>query len=364
MPKVITTNLPVISTEILYECCICLEKRKTITQPCMMDTHRICISCITKIVKSIPISETNPDLCCQYPFSECEYIYPKSFLRNVLKERYIIYKIAKDVYTYNDFCTMYCPSCSNLLIFEDELQEESVYECIYCFKKHCYTCQKQNSCELSSCVYCDGFYNTNPNSKNNFFYKKIKDRANLSDYFLRNFEITPEIACEQIVEKTKTMTVECPVCTASVFRTEQCNGLTHCHVEICFSCGEFTKIGEKLKDHWSARGHGCPRWETDPVYKKYIPNYCCQEGVCYSHGLGDCIDSNHEKGKQDLNEFKKKQYVYHSLKSLLPRIRYSVINILPENVKCYLPSPGTWDHLDCNNNSDDYRNHFLPPGKY
>lgn len=356
--------LPVISNNLSFECCICLENKITISQPCMMDTHRICMSCITRIVKTMPISRSNPEICCQYPYSSCDYVYSKNFIRNVLKEKYIIYKIAKDVYTYYDYSTFYCQSCSKLLVIDEPIEEDKIYECIYCFKRHCSTCNRENTSNSEYCITCDGFCNINPMEKNLFFYKAIKDRTTLADYFLSNEEITPHLVIEQLIEKLKSITVKCPVCTSSIFRTEKCNALKHCHVEICFSCGQFSKIGEELLDHWSARGHGCPRWETDPIFKKYIPNYICEEEKCYSHISGECSEKTHESGIDSLNEFKKQQYVYHSLKSLLPRIRYKVLSIFPEQYKKYLPSDNTWDNFDCNTNYDRIRTHILPPGNY
>jgi hypothetical protein len=134
--------------------------------------------------------------------------------------------------------------------------------------------------------------------------------------------------------------------------------LKHCHTEICFSCGAFSGVGMSLGDHWSAIGRGCSRWSTDPVVKKLEPSYECVDGVCYSHGSGDCSMKDHSVGRNSYNEFKKRQYVYHSLKSLIPRIRYQVIGLMNEEQKKYLPGDVSWDYLDNGCNTLDNR-HYI-----
>lgn len=359
--KSYSITLPIISNNLSFECCICLENKITVSQPCMLDSHRICISCITRIIKTMPISQDKPDIFCQYPYSQCDYVYSKSFIRNILKDKYIIYKIARDVYTYYEYFTVYCQNCSKLLVIDEEIENEKIYECIYCFKRYCYTCGNENLTDSEYCDICDGFNTINIYEKNKFFYREIKDRENLADYFLKNDEIDSSLALQQISDKMKSVTVKCPICTSSLYRTEKCNALMHCHVEICYSCGQFSKIGEKLMDHWSARGYGCPRWETDPIFKECVPLYKCEEEKCYSHMSGECKEKSHEIGRESLNEFKKQQYLYHSLKSLLPRIRYKVISMLPDNLKKYLPPDNLWDNLDCNTKYIRIRNHVVSP---
>jgi hypothetical protein len=213
------------------QCCICLENTALINQPCGIRTHRICKTCITRIIESMPISVNSPSICCQYPYSTCEFAYSKPFIRNILKEKYPIYKLATDSYTYNDYSTGYCPSCESLLVFEDDIDYSEIYDCVYCLKSFCFGCKKESSIEITNCNICSGFNIINPYTFNYFFYKK--DRNSLTDYFYLNIEVDPEEACKQLLEKIEDLSVRCPVCITPVQRSEQCNALKHCHVEIC-----------------------------------------------------------------------------------------------------------------------------------
>jgi disulfide oxidoreductase YuzD len=330
-----------------FECCICLENKHTIKQPCYKQEHRICTSCIFKIIRSIPISKEKPKICCQYPYEECKVEYSDIFVKSVLKDRYDIYRFAKDSYMYPDYMIEYCPGCENLLVFDEDLEYNHVYECLYCFKSYCYTCGMKSDKKEGLCKNCKRFDNINPYANNYFFYKNVLNRKNQADYFCINKDINVLDACGQIVEKLKTGSVNCPCCITPLQRSEQCNALSHCHIEICFWCGKFSKIGQTLYDHWSARGKGCIRWNSDPGMNNYLPSYSCVEGVCYSHRIGDCTDEAHKKGKEFYYEFKKKLFVYHALKSLLPRIRYEVISYLPLEYRKYLPKYITFDEMDC-----------------
>lgn len=362
MPKDTTKMIPRQVTSRHTECCICLVKKATINQPCGLTAHKICVSCITKIIETIPISQESPEIHCQYPFTNCEYTYTKAFIKTILKDRYPIYKLAKDMYTYKDYSVNYCPGCRKILVFDEDIEEAHVYECIYCFRAYCFTCRMESSQIDGQCEKCCNFYNINPLALNRFFYKD-KPRKTIADFLYINSQIDCEEACKQITERVTNITVKCPICTTPLSRSEQCNSLKHCHTEICYNCGEFSNIGDDLGDHWSARGHGCPRWESDPAFKTFTPDYTCVEGECYSHSNGDCRNPTHTSGKHSYNEFKRSQYVYHSLKSLLPRIRYKLIEMLPENVRNYLPRAVTWDRLDCNSEYDDIRNHIVPPSE-
>jgi hypothetical protein len=305
----------------------------------------------------MPISVNSPSICCQYPYSTCEFAYSKPFIRNILKEKYPIYKLATDSYTYNDYSTGYCPSCESLLVFEDDIDYSEIYDCVYCLKSFCFGCKKESSIEITNCNICSGFNIINPYTFNYFFYKK--DRNSLTDYFYLNIEVDPEEACKQLLEKIEDLSVRCPVCITPVQRSEQCNALKHCHVEICYICGKFTEIGKEHEDHWSARGLGCARFESDPIYSQLTPSYKCKEGLCYSHNMGDCKDPTHSFGKDDNNLFKRKQYVYHALKSLLPRIRYKVIDLLPDSMQDYIPSAEVFDYIDCNQGYEDTKDYMV-----
>lgn len=350
MPKVLTKKKDHLEPQHpiqLFECCICLDKKETINQPCGLNSHRICKPCITSIIKKIPISEANPNIPCQYPFGDCDKVYGKTFIKTILKDAYPLYKLARNSYLYSNYVTDYCPGCDSLLVFEPEIDYEMVYECAFCEKWYCFKCKTESLDECISCAKCTGYDNINPHGQNFFFYKEEK-RENITDFFYVNSQIDPKTACNQLVQKLTEVAVRCPVCITPIQRSEQCNSLRHCHVEICSNCGTFSKIGGELSDHWSARGHGCARWESDPIYNDMIPNFICKEGECYSHEKGDCNTLLHEDGKNEQAIFKKKQYMYHSLKSLLPRLRYEIINLLPDEFKDLVPTNELFDRIDCN----------------
>lgn len=72
-----------------------------------------------------------------------------------------------------------------------------------------------------------------------------------------------------------------------------------------------------------------------------------------------CKDPTHSFGKDDNNLFKRKQYVYHALKSLLPRIRYKVIDLLPDSMQDYIPSAEVFDYIDCNQGYEDTKDYMV-----
>jgi hypothetical protein len=348
MPKVVSK---------LRECCICLIKKVTVNQPCGLTMHSACNACITRIIGTIPISEIKPEINCQYPFGDCDAVYSSSVVKSILKDKYPVYRKARDRYTYVDCDVEYCPGCSKILVFDDG-NDGGVYRCPSCENSYCMTCSEQT--QFSYCIKCNGFVDQNPNSYNTFFYKKI-NRKDISDYLIRTCDINPDTAVEQLVSKIENNAVCCPVCETLLYRTEQCNSLKHCHVEICSSCGEFSDIGSGLGDHWSARGiNGCCRWETDPAYAHIIPKYLCRDSVCYSHNSGECKRGDHLEGRNEMELFKKKQYIYHSLKSLIPRIRYKVVEKIPPQLKEFLPTDAVLDFMDCYTDFRYIRRNMMP----
>jgi hypothetical protein len=200
-------------------------------------------------------------------------------------------------------------------------------------------------------------------SINYFFYKN--NDGDILDYKFQNNEITVKIAVDQIVDKFNHLNgsdifIKCPICKIFVQKSESCNGLSHCHVEVCYSCGEFSDIGRPLEDHWSAIGRkGCPRFDNDSFWKTHIEDYICIEGICYSHELGECTESSHATGLEKYNKFRKKQHMYHCLKSLPPDIRDSVIKNLPKKLGKYRPAQKVFTHLDNNLENLDIRRNYL-----
>lgn len=340
------------------ECCICLEKKRIVTQmidqPCMKSSHKICKDCIRKIVSVIPISPDNPNICCQYPWEQCEYRYSKKTLITILKEKYNLYVRARLCYKNPDYIIRDCPFCSvKIRIPEDQLSEMgyNVISCGVCLNTVCIDCNSSCGLIYYICLYCiEKNEYTNLYSYNNWFYKNGED---ICDYRFKNLEITPEIALEQIIDKFDStqeteLHVKCPVCKISIYKTEACNGIKHCHVEICYSCGKFSEIGKELEDHWSAVGdRGCPRFDNDPFWNIHNKTKCV-EGVCYNHEIGSCKVEEHYDSLFRYREFRKKQQMYHHLKSLIPCVRETVIELLPPKLHKYLPDKKIFEFLDKN----------------
>lgn len=341
---------------IVTECCICLDTKVTINQPCRITTHRICNECITSIVKNLPISKNDPHIRCQYPFMQCDAKYGKTILKTILKENYPLYEKISRIYVYDGYRIIDCPACNAPLAEDLDYDEcDETMDCDHCnyvFCKRCY-----NECPGNTCINCMGFMDINPEDYNYFFPKK--DRKDICDYKLKNKDITIHLALDHILSIIKTKTIQCPICYTKLHKSEQCNGLSHCHTEICYSCGMFSDIAYTLKDHWSARGsNGCPRWDSDPVILKNIPEYVCKEDTCFSHSKGDCKVEEHQEGIRKKEEFFVNRYIYHALKSLVPRIRYKVIDLLPNKYR-YIVTDNIWDYLDNNHLSHYHRNDYL-----
>jgi len=124
----------------------------------------------------------------------------------------------------------------------------------------------------------------------------------------------------------------CSICKISLYKTEKCNGLSHHNLERCYSCGRIGFITRGLGTHWNINGvSGCFRFDHDNYVKTNIPEYICNDSVCSNHEKGDCTIDDHQPGIKKLELLRKRAYVYHMIKSLLPEIRLSVYDKLYEN---------------------------------
>lgn len=341
-----------------HECCICLERkgrRMMVDQPCLKSDHKICKSCIERIALTIPISLENPDIYCQYPWFVCNHKYRKRTLKNILKDKYDLFLSAHLAYKHNEYIIKTCTFCSGKLFIDKGDIEEMGYNimiCSTCKNDICIDCLSGDNLVNCVCTICiDTNEYTNTNSFNHFFHKE--DGDSICDYKIKNMDVSKDLALRQIINRyipdpQVELHVNCPVCKVSIYKTEQCNGIKHCHVEICYSCGKFSDIGVSLEDHWSARGdRGCPRFDQDPFWHS-VSEMKCIEGVCYGHNIGPCTVQDHLDSILKYQEFRKKQHMYHSLKSLLPHIRQKVIDEMPENLCKYLPPKGIFHYLDDN----------------
>lgn len=331
-------------------CCICFDsKDQLIFQPCGIKKHKICKKCLYKLVESIPISEASPELKCQYPFEKCNSpkTYNDEIILRILKNRFFIYAEAKEKYINPDYTKKRCGVCNavSYVITNSQCNE---YMCTACNIINCTTC-----CEAFYCAcYLFNAYN-NPVNFNYFFPKTKKRRLFLTDYKFKNEELTVPFITKFLLKKFQedVTYVACPVCDIKIERTEDCNAISHCHTEICNACGMFSNIGEKLKDHWSARGfRGCPRWYNDPCLVDSLEDFKCVEGDCHGHLIGNCQVEDHKKGLLEYTLKKKKKLLYHYLINTPKQTRDKVISKLKGKLGNLMPSGEQLYRVDMNSN--------------
>lgn len=330
-------------------CCICLEVKnnssKLIYQPCNIKTHKICKDCLSKTLGQIPIGEKNPVVKCQYPFVECQSkkFYKDEIIFKFLKDRFFIYKEAKEKYLHPDYYIKVCGECNTtgyVLKKDIDILNFSRYMCNHCCSINCFTCSEKTN-QYNSCDQCYSynFYN-NPVNFNYFFPKPKNKRLYLTDYKFLNKELDSKFLINFISKRfqNEQVYVSCPVCEIPIEKSEDCNSIIHCHVEICNVCGMFSNVGEQLFDHWSSRGlKGCPRWDTDSCIKNDVKNFVCVERQCYGHVEGNCDIKDHTQGVLEYKTYKKKKLMYHFLINIPQEIRTNVMNNLPVALVKYLP---------------------------
>ena len=164
-----------------------------------------------------------------------------------------------------------------------------------------------------------------------------------------------DIVLEQLIDiiQIDELHVKCPICFYGLYKTEQCNTIEHCNVEICYACG---KIGDchynfKLGDHWSEIGiNGCPRWDESPIWNNMFDcNFHCSS-KCYGNLIGDCSIPEHQDGIHNLITIRKMAHIYHKLKSLLKDIRSDVLQIIKndERFEEYIPDEAVFNFIEQN----------------
>jgi hypothetical protein len=355
--------------------------------------HYLCIACLRNIINNYenhPINSNNSHFSCPYPFKPCttDIGFSNTFSHQSIKK---IFQSEEELNNYISYVEQYefpgytiikCPfklyggdDCNaQILIDNDDLRHgeegDIIVECNQnerCRKRFCYHCKNSISYSYTFCNDCKlTFENENPNVFNYYFNKNINKpvdetlysepvglldtstdvlKFNESDYLYQNKEITEDIAISQITSVISDINSHmiCPICKISIYKTEKCNGLSHHGIERCYAC---SRIGLKIKglvNHWSCLGEeGCYRFDNETFVTKYIPTYMCSELYCSNHEKGDCKIEDHQQGILDLEVMRKSAYVYHMIKSLLPKLRYTVYDKLYETFKdknelIYLP---------------------------
>jgi len=352
------------------------------------NVHYICTTCIRKIVNNYenhPINELNSHFACPYPFEECvtDIGFKNVFDHNQIKKICISdqewnnYISHANTFAFPGFTITKCPMyyyhaserylCDTPILIENEMLKslpigDVMVECTqneFCLKKFCYHCKQYMTYYNSVCYDCKTtFENENPNVYNYYINKHVNnfeidnligtndtiDTNNLDDsenlidydqssYLYLNKEISKEIVIEQILNIIKDVNTYmiCCICKNSLYKTERCNGLSHHNIERCYVCGRIGFPIKGLCDHWNIYGiTGCFRFDHDFYVKTYIPEYICNDSVCSNHDMGDCAIPEHQGGIEKLDFVKKRSYIYHILKSLLPQIRYDTYDELYE----------------------------------
>ena len=347
--------------------------------------HYICIGCMRKIINNYenhPINENSSHLSCPYPFKECvtDIGFKTVFDHNLIKkicneEEWLNYITQAERFSFPGFTLIKCPvvgyrgMCNTNILLENELIKttpigELIVDCTqnsYCLKRFCFNCKQHVNYYQDMCNECKTTHeNENPNVFNYFFNKNYNDiladiNTNTNDidinidsdtdtseskldyeessYLYLNKEITQEIAINQITSAIINVDsyMICSICKISLYKTEKCNGLSHHNLERCYSCGRIGFLIRGLGNHWNNNGvSGCLRFDHDNYVKTNIPEYICNDSVCYNHEKGDCTIDDHQSGIKLLQLLRKKSYVYHMIKSLLPEIRFLVYDKLYE----------------------------------
>lgn len=334
--------------------------------------HVICVLCLRKIALNLensPINENSSHIPCPYPFKVCETSigFPCVFSHHAIK------KICKNETEWNNYITyaqqyefpgytiVNCPltltnntPCNApTLVPNDDIRDLQkgtlIIDCNgspQCWRKFCYWCHSTISFYRNECFKCLYTHeNDNPDAFNYYINKVTSlshinedaDMANIdftfneADYLYRNKELTTEIVVNQIEQLMHDIHsfIICPVCKASLFKTEKCNGMSHHGIERCYSCG---RIGYKVKglcEHWNPDGiGGCFRFDNDEFVYKFVPEFKCFNEECSNHEIGDCTIVEHQMGISNLLFIRQKACVYHIFKSLPSRLLDSVYDTL------------------------------------
>jgi hypothetical protein len=341
--------------------------------------HYLCIECMREIINNYenhPINENNSHFACPSPFEECvtsigfKNVFDHNQIQKICRttQEWENYSAYAQQYAFPGYTIISCPIslrttnynpvlCNAPVLIETvEFRERAVGDLVIecsqnedCLKRFCYYCRKVLSYHEEQCNQCKLTYeNENPNVLNYYFNKHSDPIAQVNggeeddnlqnvlhfeetDYLYFNKDITVQFAVDYITETIQNhhSHMICPVCKISLYKTERCNGLSHHRIERCYACG---RVGFKVRglgNHWDAGGHdGCYRFDSERFVTHYIPDYNCTDSMCSDHDKGDCQDPEHQNGIQRLEYTRKRAYVYHLLKSLLPTIRYTVYDRL------------------------------------
>lgn len=384
------------------------NESETFLGPC--SKHPFCKDCLKRIVTDYtnhPINSSNSMVKCMYPFDECMndlgiyYIFQHANIKKVLTpDEFKIYMEHANRYRFPGYEIVKCPvtlrirvpgspitrnlqqievnrieftekvCCSENLVKTDLIEMSKRGKLIVvctqnpeCLNKFCFSCKRKVFFYDTECSYClktqESF---DPYADNMYFYKLNRIKGDKLDPFYKNGELTEEIVTirlKEIISMDKVY-LKCPECLVVIDKTSHCNGMSHCNIEICRSCGRFSYPGRTLVEHWSDDGmRGCPRWDFSN-YWNYVAqcDFKCSDSFCYGDLRDDCKYIDHQKGIIKMQTENKRCMVYHTLKSLLPELREKVYWDLYRTedplIRFYLPDSRVLEILKTEYTPDEY----------
>lgn len=378
----------------LSDCDEGIPLKNTIFLSCCK-SHGICYQCLKTIATNFdhhPIGPKHSLIPCPYPFGDgCvsfagtpNYFSHSDIKKLLTSEQYGKYLNHADRYQFPGYEIVKCPR--PLLVNEGENEGEIVVcgawtlvptklikstppgylimECDQnpkCYRRSCYHCHSlvkrgrrvirhendiggtvtDNNIFCERCV--TSTENTNPRTLNRYFYRPTKQQNDGQPLFFRNDELVDELVLDQLIEmaESERLYIRCMECLTTIYKTEQCNTITHCGVERCYACGRSGTREQDMGDHWDTTGvKGCPRFDHSNFWNEWGScEFACREGYCYSDTLGICVNQDHQIGINKMIEIRKKAHIYHAIKSLLPEMRNRIFQKAHtlKSLRPYLP---------------------------
>lgn len=348
--------------------------------------HGICYNCLRKMA----LSFDNHQVCSKQSFMSCPYPFdggcsnvlgPYYFSHNDIKkilteQESIMYMNHVERFQFPGYEIIKCPrpilitdegnirDCESWILVPHIIIQTStpgtlVLECNQnreCLRRSCYHCHgnirrphflNMNPIENedgiiigydpnSVCEVClTNLENTNPLAFNKYFYNPNKRLKDAKCLFFRNNELDIKTVSQQLEEiaDNDDMYSRCFECLTVIYKTEQCNTITHCSIERCYACGRSASLDQDLGDHWDMNGvKGCPRFDHSCFWNEIGKcKFKCREGHCYNDEIGTCNVAEHKTGIQNMINIRKQTHVYHAIKSLLPEFRKQLFEYLKDN---------------------------------
>lgn len=360
-----------------------LDDETIFSGPCGI--HLYCTNCLKNISTSFdnhPIGAEHSLVPCQPPMDggEClslsglpNYFTHSDIKKILTKDEFQQYMNHADRYQFPGFELVKCPrplyrdnvyeTCNAgiLVPIEHIKTQNRGHLIIYCDqnedcnRKSCYHCYNLISRHSRVCQYCITVTEANdPKAQNRYFYRPDKRRKDGNPITYRNEELTIDLIISQLEEiaTSDKAYVRCFECLVPMFKTEQCNTMTHCGIERCYCCGRSGTLRQDLGDHWDTTGiHGCPRFDHSRYWNEFANcKFLCQENECYNDEIGECNILSHQPGIHNMNQERKRCQIYHAIRSLLPELRDEVLKqmYINKNLRQFIPQHLSSDHRTCN----------------